>query len=117
MRNGGQIVNGLNASLQSVKKRYGQGTAMFVAGLAKAHMKELNPVSRDRQRIGVQAFRRRDDFLKAQGVGRYDRRALCPVLKKPGFDGTITQQSKLHHRPLYPSLKSFAQAQNCYQDR
>lgn len=32
-RNGGQIVNGLNASLQTIGKRYGQDTANFVAGL------------------------------------------------------------------------------------
>ncbi len=32
-RNGGQIVNGLNASLQTIRKRYGQDTASFVAGL------------------------------------------------------------------------------------
>ena len=32
-RNGGQIVNGLNASLQTIKRRYGQDTASFVAGL------------------------------------------------------------------------------------
>jgi len=29
-RNGGQIVNGLNASLQTIKRRYGQDTANFV---------------------------------------------------------------------------------------
>ncbi|SEK29654.1 NAD(P)/FAD-dependent oxidoreductase [Pacificibacter marinus] len=34
-RNGGQIVNGLNASLQTIKVRYGQDTANFVAGLAQ----------------------------------------------------------------------------------
>ena len=32
-RNGGQVVNGLNASLQTIQKRYGQDTANFVAGL------------------------------------------------------------------------------------
>lgn len=32
-RNGGQIVNGLNASLQTIRNRYGQDTASFVAGL------------------------------------------------------------------------------------
>ena len=32
-RNGGQIVNGLNASLQTIARRYGQDTAGFVAGL------------------------------------------------------------------------------------
>ena len=32
-RNGGQIVNGLNASLQSIQRRYGNETADFVAGL------------------------------------------------------------------------------------
>lgn len=32
-RNGGQIVNGLNASLQTIKRRYGQDTASFVASL------------------------------------------------------------------------------------
>ncbi|NND91900.1 MAG: FAD-binding oxidoreductase [Granulosicoccus sp.] len=34
-RNGGQIVNGLNASLQTIKKRYGEDTANFVAGLVQ----------------------------------------------------------------------------------
>ncbi|PUB10175.1 NAD(P)/FAD-dependent oxidoreductase [Yoonia sediminilitoris] len=34
-RNGGQIVNGLNASLQTIAKRYGQDTANFVAGLVQ----------------------------------------------------------------------------------
>lgn len=34
-RNGGQIVNGLNASLQTIKKRYGADTANFVAGLVQ----------------------------------------------------------------------------------
>ena len=32
-RNGGQIVNGLNASLQTIKRRYGADTASFVASL------------------------------------------------------------------------------------
>jgi len=34
-RNGGQIVNGLNASLQTIQKRYGQDTASFVATLVQ----------------------------------------------------------------------------------
>ena len=34
-RNGGQIVNGLNASLQTIRKRYGADTANFVAGLVQ----------------------------------------------------------------------------------
>lgn len=34
-RNGGQIVNGLNASLQTINKRYGQDTANFVASLVQ----------------------------------------------------------------------------------
>lgn len=34
-RNGGQIVNGLNASLQTIDKRYGRQTAEFVAGLVQ----------------------------------------------------------------------------------
>jgi len=32
-RNGGQIVNGLNASLQTIERRYGRDTANFVASL------------------------------------------------------------------------------------
>lgn len=32
-RNGGQIVNGLNASLQTIERRYGKDTASFVAGI------------------------------------------------------------------------------------
>ena len=34
-RNGGQIVNGLNASLQTIGRRYGQDTASFVAGVVQ----------------------------------------------------------------------------------
>lgn len=34
-RNGGQIVNGLNASLQKIRKAYGKDTATFVAGLVQ----------------------------------------------------------------------------------
>ncbi|SPF81661.1 NAD(P)/FAD-dependent oxidoreductase [Pseudoprimorskyibacter insulae] len=34
-RNGGQIVNGLNASLDTIGKRYGADTAKFVAGLVQ----------------------------------------------------------------------------------
>ncbi len=32
-RNGGQVVNGLNASLETIENRYGTDTATFVAGL------------------------------------------------------------------------------------
>ncbi|MBU3030472.1 FAD-binding oxidoreductase [Paracoccus sp. XHP0099] len=34
-RNGGQIVNGLNASLETIGRRYGADTARFVAGLVQ----------------------------------------------------------------------------------
>lgn len=34
-RNGGQIVNGLNASLQTIERRYGRQTATFVADLVQ----------------------------------------------------------------------------------
>jgi gamma-glutamylputrescine oxidase len=34
-RNGGQIVNGLNASLQTIERRYGRDTATFVASLVQ----------------------------------------------------------------------------------
>jgi gamma-glutamylputrescine oxidase len=34
-RNGGQIVNGLNASLEAIEKRYGKATATFVAGVVQ----------------------------------------------------------------------------------
>ena len=34
-RNGGQIVNGLNAGLETIEKRYGRDTASFVAGLVQ----------------------------------------------------------------------------------
>ncbi len=43
-RNGGQIVNGLNASLQTIKRRYGQDTATFVAGIVQ----EGGQIIRDR---------------------------------------------------------------------
>jgi gamma-glutamylputrescine oxidase len=34
-RNGGQVVNGLNASLQTIERRYGKDTATFVAGIVQ----------------------------------------------------------------------------------
>ncbi len=34
-RNGGQIVNGLNASLATIERRYGSQTASFVGGLVQ----------------------------------------------------------------------------------
>ncbi len=34
-RNGGQIVNGFNASLQTIERRYGRAAATFVAGLVQ----------------------------------------------------------------------------------
>ncbi|MBU1304549.1 MAG: FAD-binding oxidoreductase [Alphaproteobacteria bacterium] len=34
-RNGGQVVNGLNASLETIERRYGAGTANFVGGLVQ----------------------------------------------------------------------------------
>ncbi|WP_330629602.1 FAD-binding oxidoreductase [Thioclava sp. FTW29] len=43
-RNGGQIVNGLNASLQTIERRYGRDTASFVAGLVQ----EGQEIIRDR---------------------------------------------------------------------
>lgn len=43
-RNGGQIVNGLNASLQTIERRYGRQTAEFVAGLVQ----EGGQIIRDR---------------------------------------------------------------------
>jgi len=43
-RNGGQIVNGLNASLQTIEHRYGKSTATFVAGLVQ----EGGEIIRDR---------------------------------------------------------------------
>lgn len=50
-RNGGQIVNGLNASLQTIERRYGKDTATFVAGLVQ----EGGQIIRDRIRAyGIQ---------------------------------------------------------------
>ncbi|MFZ3584199.1 NAD(P)/FAD-dependent oxidoreductase [Loktanella sp. DJP18] len=43
-RNGGQIVNGLNASLQTIERRYGRDTATFVAGIVQ----EGGEIIRDR---------------------------------------------------------------------
>ncbi len=34
-RNGGQVVNGLNASLDVIKRRYGEGAASFVGGMVQ----------------------------------------------------------------------------------
>jgi gamma-glutamylputrescine oxidase len=49
-RNGGQIVNGLNAGLEAIGRRYGQATSGFVAGVAQ----EGGRIIRDRvARYGI----------------------------------------------------------------
>ncbi|MBD8556442.1 FAD-binding oxidoreductase [Rhizobium sp. CFBP 8762] len=48
-RNGGQIVNGLNASLSTIQKRYGDGAADFVGGLVQEGGKIIRRLIRDYQ--------------------------------------------------------------------
>ena len=76
-RNGGQIVNGLNASLQTIKKRYGQDTATFVAGLVQ----EGGEIIRERiKTYGIQCDLKEKNIFtgltKAHMAELEDRKAL-----------------------------------------
>lgn len=61
-RNGGQVVNGLNASLGTIQRRYGQQTADFVGGL----LQEGAGIIYDRiERYGIQCDLRRGNIYAA----------------------------------------------------
>ena len=117
-RNGGQIVNGLNASLQTIKKRYGQDTATFVAGLVqeggeiireriktydiqcdlkdknifagltKAHMKELE----ERMQLWASYGIRNQEML--------DKNQLREHIDSDLYEGALLDHSGGHMHPL-----------------
>ena len=61
-RNGGQVVNGLNASLDTIQRRYGQQTANFVGGL----LQEGAGIIYDRvERYGIQCDLKRGNIYAA----------------------------------------------------
>ncbi|MEG6508943.1 FAD-binding oxidoreductase [Methyloligella sp. 2.7D] len=68
-RNGGQIVNGLNASLQSIAKRYGEDKAKFVAGVVQ----EGGEIIRDRVKRYDIACDLKDNNIFAALNGRHMR--------------------------------------------
>lgn len=121
-RNGGQIVNGLNASLQTIRKRYGQDTATFVAGLVQeggeiirervatygiecdlkdtnvfvgltaAHMRELE----ERRRLWASYGIRNQELL--------DREQLRAHVKSDLYVGGLVDYSGGHIHPLNLAL-------------
>ncbi|MGQ7847091.1 NAD(P)/FAD-dependent oxidoreductase [Granulosicoccus sp. 3-233] len=117
-RNGGQIVNGLNASLQTIEKRYGRDTSTFVAGLVqeggeiirervrsydiqcdlkdgniftgltRAHMKELE----ERMQLWASYGIRNQEML--------DRKQLREHIDSDIYEGGLIDHSGGHMHPL-----------------
>ncbi len=121
-RNGGQIVNGLNASLQTIKRRYGQDTANFVAGLVqeggeiirervktydiqcdlkdnniftgltKAHIKELE----ERKNLWASYGIKNQELL--------DKNQLCEHINSDLYEGGLIDYTGGHMHPLNLAL-------------
>ncbi|ODA66743.1 Gamma-glutamylputrescine oxidoreductase [Methyloligella halotolerans] len=87
-RNGGQIVNGLNASLQSFRKRYGTATAKFVASVVQ----EGGEIIRDRVKRYEIACDLKDDNIFAALNGRHMQDLEERV--------TVWESYGLHHQEL-----------------
>ena len=87
-RNGGQIVNGLNAGLETIGRRYGRATADFVATVVQ----EGGRIIRERvARYGIDC-----DLKDGQAVRRLHARSRCGSWRRSrrsgGGTGTTTSR-------------------------
>ena len=121
-RNGGQIVNGLNASLQTIRKRYGQDTANFVAGLVQ----EGGEIIRERVRTydiqcdlkekniftgltsaHMKELEERQTLWKSYGIDNQellDKNALRAHINSDLYEGGLIDHSGGHMHPLNLAL-------------
>ncbi len=121
-RNGGQIVNGLNASLQTIKKRYGQDTATFVAGLVqeggkiireriktydiKCDLKEKN-IFTGLTKAHMNELEERQELWKTYGIDNQemlDKNQLREHINSDLYEGGLIDHSGGHMHPLNLAL-------------
>lgn len=121
-RNGGQIVNGLNASLQTIKKRYGQDTATFVAGLVqeggdiirerirtydiKCDLKEKN-IFTGLTGAHMRELEERQQLWKSYGIDNQemlDKNQLRKHINSDLYEGGLIDHSGGHMHPLNLAL-------------
>lgn len=121
-RNGGQIVNGLNASLQTIKKRYGTQTATFVAGLVqeggeiireriktydiKCDLKEKN-IFTGLTKAHMRELEERQNVWKAYGIDNQemlDKNQLREHINSDLYEGGLIDHSGGHMHPLNLAL-------------
>lgn len=121
-RNGGQIVNGLNASLQTIKKRYGQDTATFVAGLVqeggkiireriktydiKCDLKEKN-IFTGLTKAHMKELEERQALWKTYGIDNQemlDKDQLRAHINSDVYEGGLIDHSGGHMHPLNLAL-------------
>ena len=121
-RNGGQIVNGLNASLQTIKKRYGQDTASFVAGLVQeggeiireriatyditCDLKELN-IFTGLTSAHMKELEERQAVWKSYGIDNQemlDKNQIRDHIKSDLYEGGLLDHSGGHIHPLNLAL-------------
>ena len=117
-RNGGQIVNGLNASLQTIKKRYGADTATFVAGLVQeggqiireriktydiaCDLKELN-IFTGLTKAHMKELEERQAVWKTYGIDNQemlDKDQLRAHINSDLYEGGLIDHSGGHMHPL-----------------
>ncbi|WP_281855969.1 NAD(P)/FAD-dependent oxidoreductase [Litoreibacter halocynthiae] len=121
-RNGGQIVNGLNASLQTIKKRYGQDTATFVAGLVQeggeiireriktydiqCDLKEKN-IFTGLTMSHMKELEERKELWKSYGIDNQemlDKNQLREHVKSDLYEGGMIDHTGGHMHPLNLAL-------------
>lgn len=121
-RNGGQIVNGLNASLQTINKRYGQDTATFVAGLVqeggeiireriktydiKCDLKEKN-IFTGLTKAHMRELEERKALWQSYGINNQemlDKKQLIEHINSDLYEGGLIDHSGGHMHPLNLAL-------------
>ncbi|GGA20188.1 NAD(P)/FAD-dependent oxidoreductase [Neptunicoccus cionae] len=121
-RNGGQIVNGLNASLQTIKKRYGQDTATFVAGLVqeggeiirerintyniKCDLKEKN-IFTGLTKAHMKELEERKTLWESYGINNQemlDKEQIREHINSDLYEGGLIDHSGGHMHPLNLAL-------------
>lgn len=83
-RNGGQIVNGLNASLDTITKRYGEATGSFVGGLVQEGARTIRRLVTD---YGIQCdIKQRNIFVAFNAKQMRELEAKQTLWRKHGMD-------------------------------
>ena len=121
-RNGGQVVNGLNASLDTIRRRYGQDTAAFVGSMVQEGGRiiysfiDRYQIDCDLKRTSIYAaytrkhlreLEAKQALWRSYGMDDHellDREALRRHVNSPVYAGGMIDHSGAHLHPLNLAL-------------